>query len=313
MAQAARQSFASILVCGICIGTLLAACGPLIIPAAAPPAPTISPASAVPTDCLPGNHLNRLETGGTARQYWIYVPGSYRPGKPVPLVLGFHGNTGHADQFEAYTGFVPVADKTGFILVYPQGAGNPPSWDVWQGSKDIQFVSDLIDRLESTCSIDPARVYATGHSLGGGMVNRLACDLSDRIAAIGSVSGAYVNAEPCIPAQPVAVVATHGTADTDVWYGALPPDGGPPASHVQMNTPIPQWAWTWGQRNGCDKQSKAFFQKGPVSAQRWADCREGADVILYTIQGGQHSWPATTPDFDPAQLIWDFFAAHPRR
>jgi len=283
---------------------LLAACAPSSRPR---PVETRTASN----ECVAGNHARQLVSGGVTRRYWLYVPGSYRPGKPAPLVLGFHGNTGHADQFEGYSGFVPVADRAGFLIAYPQGAGDPPTWDVWQGSHDIQFVRDLIDELETICDVDPARIYATGHSLGGGMVNRLACDLSDRIAAIGAVSGAYVNAEPCEPAHPISILAVHGTADMDVFYGALPPDGMPPASHVQMNTPIPQWAWAWGQRDGCDTQSTGFFKQGVVSGQQWLHCRAGTEVVFYTIQGGGHGWPAAGAGFDAPQVIWDFFSHHP--
>lgn len=292
---------------GLLLAGLLAACGPVLAPIASTVAPTASP---TPTECPVGNHLEQLASGGVQRQYWLYVPASRVSGNPVALVLGFHGNTGHADQFEAYTGFMSVADRAGFIIAYPQGAGDPPTWDVWQGSNDIQFVRDLIDHLESQCGVDPARIYATGHSLGGGMVNRLACDLADRLAAIGSISGAYVNADPCSPSRPISILAEHGTADTDVFYSAMPPGGGPMESHVQINTPIPDWARAWSERDGCDSRSTGFYQQGQVSGQSWGHCRAGTEVVFYTIHGGTHNWPATSPDFDAPQVIWDFFSRH---
>jgi polyhydroxybutyrate depolymerase len=252
-----------------------------------------------------------LLSGGQTRTYLLHVPASYRPDQPVALVLGFHGNFGHADSFAAYSGFSPMADQAGFIIAYAQGAGNPPTWDTWQHSKDVQYTSDLIDRLETICAIDPARVFATGHSLGGGMINRLACDLAGRIAAIGSVSGAYMNAEPCTPTQPVAVLAVHGTADMDVFYNGVPPNGQTAESYFSIGTPIPQWASGWAKRNGCSEKTSIFFKKDPVSGQQWDNCRNGADVVLYTIRDGGHGWPASSADFSPPQFIWDFLSRHP--
>jgi polyhydroxybutyrate depolymerase len=263
-------------------------------------------------DCAPGRHVNELVSGEETRRYILHVPASYRTGKPVALVLGFHGNGGRAEQFEAYSGFSPLAEREGFIVVYLQGFGEEhPTWDVWEGSRDVQFARDLIDKIKAICSIDPARIYATGHSLGGGMTNRLACDLSERIAAIGPVSGAYVNPEPCSPSQPVAVVAVHGTADTNVFYNGLPPGGNSPETYFSIAMPIPQWASSWAQRNGCDAKSSVFFRKDPVSGQQWSNCRAAADVVLYTIRDGEHGWPAPSEGFDAAQMIWDFFTRHP--
>jgi polyhydroxybutyrate depolymerase len=241
----------------------------------------------------------------------LHVPASYHAGQPAPLVLGFHGNTGHADGYEAYTGFSTVSEQAGFIIAYAQGAGSPPTWDTWQGSKDVRYTSDLIDRLETICSIDSARVYATGFSLGGGMVDRLACDLSGRIAAVGAVSGAYINSQPCSPTQPVAVIAMHGTADSEVFYNGMPPAGTTPQTYFSISQPIPQWAQEWAQRNGCSEKASIFFRQDPVSGQRWDRCATGADVIFYTIRDGPHAWPDRTAGFIAEQIIWDFFSSHP--
>jgi polyhydroxybutyrate depolymerase len=292
---------------------LLAACSPVAAPTPTiPPAPTSRPSATVSTDCAAGTHLNQIESNGQNRQYRLYVPSSYQPGKPVALVFGFHGNTGHADQFEAYTKFSVLAEREGFIVVYPQGAGERyPTWDTWKGSKDVQFVSDLMDHMATICNIDPRRIYAMGHSLGGGMINRLACDLADRIAAIGPVSGAYQNATPCDPSQPVAVIAVHGTADTDVFYQGIPPNGRMPEAYTAIGRPIPQWASAWAGRNNCDDKATVVFKQDPVSAQQWGNCRNAADVVLYTINGGKHGWPNPADGFDAAQTVWDFFVKHP--
>ena len=273
------------------------------------PFPTHRPLPTLSADCAAGSHVNQLVSGAEVRQYRLYVPRSYQRGKPAALIFGFHGNTGHAGEFEAYSGFSPLAERAGFIVVYPQGSGEQyPTWETQAGSKDVQFVRDLIDHLQSICSIDPARIYATGHSLGGGMAHRLACDLADRIAAIGPVSGAYQNPLPCAPTQPVAVVSVHGTSDTIVFYQGIPPKGMLIENYTAIGTPIPQWASAWAGRNGCDTKSTITLNQDPVSAQQWSNCRNTAEVVLYTINDGEHGWPG---EMDAAQTIWDFFAKHP--
>lgn len=155
--------------------------------------------------------------------------------KPAALVLVFHGAEIDAERFVSYTRFSTVADREGFLIIYPRGLGEEPVWNPSPGSRDVQFISDLIDYLQQYCRVDPNRVYASRHSNGGGMVDRLACELADCIAAIGTVSSAYQSSGACSPPRPVPVFAIHGTADNIVPYER-----------------IPEWASAWARRNGCD-------------------------------------------------------------
>ena len=267
------------------------------------------PAAPAPAaSCAHGTTNAQIVSGGLARQYRLHVPASYRPGQPVPLVLGFHGAGSTGAEFEAYSGLSALADQAGFIAVYPQGLGTLTNWDTLPNSQDVPFVQDLLDTLEARCSIDPKRVFATGHSRGGGMANRLGCELSDRIAAIGPVSGDYEDGESCSPVRPVAVVAFHGTSDPTIPYNGFGVPGAIHESYTRIGTPIPTWAANWGARNSCSSTSSIVFQEGQVSGQEWADCQAGADVLLYTINAGTHNWPT---DVNAAQMIWDFFVQHP--
>jgi polyhydroxybutyrate depolymerase len=293
----------------VCALTLTGCGAPTTPQSALAPAKLASPTTSA--ECAAGRHTAELISNGEARSYILYVPASYQPAEPAALVFGFHGNNGRAEYFEDYSGFSPLADREGFIVAYPQGGGEHPTWQAWQGSTDVQFIYDLIEQIATICSIDPNRIYATGHSLGGGMANRLACDLANRIAAIGPVSGAYQDAARCSPSRPVAVVSMHGTSDSVIFYNGFSSDGMPPGAYFTVGTPIPQWASAWAERNGCSARSSVVFQKGPVSGQQWGDCRSGADVLFYTIDGAEHNWPAPTTDFDAAQIIWDFFVQHP--
>lgn len=286
---------------------------PLSIPSAAASTSTVMPAQTleatpgitsevavtstppiVNEDCARGDYVDELESGGQARQYLLHVPAAYQPEEPAALVLVFHGAGISAERFVGYTRFSNVADREGFLIVYPQGQGpiDEPHWDTSPGSRDVQFINDLIDHLQRRCHVDPNRIYAAGHSNGGGMVNRLACELADRIAAIGPVSGAYSTGN-CSPSRPIPVFAIHGTADTIIPYNG-----------------IPEWAAAWAERNGCDAEPAEVTHNVLISERQWGNCDEGADVILYTVVDLGHDW--THNIINIGQTIWDFFEQHPK-
>jgi polyhydroxybutyrate depolymerase len=267
--------------------------------------------------CVAGDHLDEIDVGGQLRPYRMHIPSTIRKDKSAALVLGFHGNGGTADVFETYSGFSIAADREGFIAVYPQGAGQIPTWEVdaVANNQDVQFMRALIERVETQCAVDPSRIYATGHSRGGGMANRLACDLSDRIAAIGPVSGFYPPEGGCEPVRGVAIIAFHGNADPVVPYNGIGNQNIPPGAYFAFGIPITQWASAWAARNACGPVPASILNEDYLTGQAWSGCRNGADVILYTIPGGGHGWPggseSITSEFNTAQMIWDFFEAHP--
>lgn len=280
----------------------------VLLLAACQPAPTAMP-SVTSADCPTGDHMAELMSGGQLRQYRLHIPSAYQPDKPMALVLGFHGADSSSREFESYSNFSFMANIEGFIVVYPQALGEHPTWNTIPepDNPDIQFVRDLIEELRGRCNIDPDRIYATGHSNGGGMANRLACDLPDRVAAIGSVSGAYQWSEQCSPSRPVAILGVHGTDDLIIPYNGFQDVREPPAAYYVIGIPIPQWASSWAKRNGCDNGSSSIAQSDNVTQDQWSNCRGDADVVLYTIHGGGHEWPRA---LDTAQVIWDFFAGH---
>jgi len=261
--------------------------------------------SAVPP--APGNYVVAIESSGQTRESRLHIPPGYLAGQAAPLVINLHGAGGSGFQQEMYSRMSGKADEAGFIVVYPEGRGDPSSWYVGPAAggrqEDVQFMRDLIACLENQLSIDADRIYATGFSNGGGMANRLGCDLSDVIAAIGPVSGAYFFADDCQPSRPVPVVAFHGTAD-----GIIPYNGGTELP------PIPQWAADWAARNGCDLTSTLTYSHGDVTGETWGNCDNDALVTLYTVANGTHAWPGAagaTQDIKATDTIWEFFAAHP--
>lgn len=272
------------------------------------------------------NHTNgKIVSSNEKRTYLLYVPESYDPNTPAPLVISIHGFAEWPAHQMQVTHWNDLADEYGFIVVYPSGTDFPKRWraSVGDGNSsdsmpDVIFISDLIDRLESEYNIDPARIYANGLSNGGGMSFVLSCTLSGRIAAIGTVSGAFLFPwESCDRSRPVPAIIFHGTADPIVPY-----QGGPSDSFDVPFPFITDWVERMAQQNGCSGLSVDLPVQGKVRGVQYTGCSSGADVIFYTIEGGGHSWPGgeplpefivgtTTQDIDATKVMWEFFMAHP--
>lgn len=261
----------------------------------------------------PGDHFVQVVSGNQDRSFNLHVPPDYQPGVPMPLVLDLHGLGSNASEQARLDQMSAKADREGFIVVYPQAFGAPPAWFAGVGPEaiaDTIFLRDLIDFLQARMSIDPTRVYATGFSNGGGMANRLGCSVASKLAAIASVSGAYLFGASCRPARPLPVLAFHGTDDQIVPY-----DGG------DVLPSVPDWAAAWAERNGCDPTPTIIYQQGDVTGETWENCEANATVTLYTIDGGGHGWPGSglaqvlnpeSRDINATDLIWEFFESHSR-
>jgi polyhydroxybutyrate depolymerase len=258
----------------------------------------------------PGDYIEEIVINEQVRQYRLHVPPIYDSNKPMPLVVNLHGYNSNAEQQEQVSRMSVKADQAGFIVVHPEGMGNPQTWHVGpkaEGAADLKFIHDLIHHLQSQFNVDPARIYATGISNGAQMTNRLGCELSDVIAAIAPVSGGYPPTQECHPTRPVPVVAFHGTADKLIPY----------EGQGQLLLPAREWAAAWANRNSCDPTPAITFQHGEVTGETWGSCQDGATVTFYTVQGRGHSWPGsdmppeiTTQDINATDVIWEFFAAH---
>jgi polyhydroxybutyrate depolymerase len=263
----------------------------------------------------------RLISSGQERKYLLFVPESYNPSNPTPLVISIHGFAEWPAHQMDLSGWNRLADEHGFIVVYPSGSGFPKRWVINSQSGtpserlvDVRFISDLIDKLSGEYNIDSSRIYANGLSNGGGMSALLACELSERIAAVGGVSGAYLfSPDDCNPSRPVPMIAFHGTADPIVPY-----QGGPSSSFDIPFPAVPAWIEVWAGRNGCSLPPVELTSQGEVSGVQYTGCEQNAQVVFYTIEGGGHSWPGgdplpqwivghTTQDVDATQLMWEFF------
>ncbi len=283
----------------------------------------------------PGDHHRTLSIDGRERSYLVHIPPQYDPEKPTPVVLAFHGAGTNAVVMATSSGLSAKADQEGFIVVYPNGTGKGRLLLVWNSGgfrgpnaarrpDDVKFVKAILDDLATVVHMDPHRIYATGISNGAMMCYRLAAELSDRIAAIAPVSGT-TSLDKCRPKRPVAVIHFHGTADELVPFTGADPIK---ARFFDFKS-VEETIRTWVIIDGCPRRPKVtrlpdIADDGTtVTKTVYGPGKEGTEVILYTIEGGGHTWPGrkwplpwlgkTTRDISANDLIWEFFQKHPMK
>jgi len=259
---------------------------------------------------------------GLNRSYILYVPENYTGDEVVPLVLNFHGYTSNAKDQMGYGDFRPIADQEGFIIVHPQGSllegethFNVGGWTLESTVDDVGFTASMLDKLEEEYNIDPKRIYSTGMSNGGYMSFLLACQLSERIAAIASVTGSMTpqTFNFCDPKHPMPIMQIHGTQDAVVPYGG-----------ANWSKPISEVLNYWVEFNACsisaqltDLPDHNLEDGSTVQRQEYGDCKNNAQTIHYRIDKGGHTWagssfwvPKTNYDMNASEVIWAFFAQY---
>ncbi len=292
------------------------------------PVPQSTPISTVVIS--PNEDVERtLNFGGIERSYILHVPSSYDGSKPTPLMLSFHGGGGNAENQKRLTDDNELSDEQGFIVVYPNGTGKLNNVLTWNGGNccgyatrnnvdDVGFVRALVAELQSQYNIDPKRIYATGFSNGGILSYRLACEAADIFAAIAPVSGT-LNYDGCKPSEPVSVIHFHGTDDTHVPYnGGIGEDSlaGVPFTSVAYSVNF----WLEADQCATVPESETYSD---IQHDSYLNCAGGAAVELYTIIGGKHARPGSdgpagpngdepTQTISASEIIWEFFAAHPK-
>jgi len=260
---------------------------------------------------------------GLERTYQLYVPASYaNSSTAVPLVLNFHGYTGNSANQVIYADFRSIADRENFLIVHPQGSIGEDGETYWNaqwvpdGVDDIGFTAELIETLSSSYNIDPNRIYSTGMSNGGFMSYTLACELSDKIAAIASVTGSMTLPQvnnTCDPQNLTPIMQIHGTADNVVPYNG----------NNNWMAPIDEVLDFWRGKNNCfDTEIFQIENTDPsddssVEHQINASCSGGTSIELFKVIGGTHTWPGSAIDFgvtnydiNASEEIWRFFSQH---
>jgi polyhydroxybutyrate depolymerase len=279
-----------------------------------------------------------IKIGSIERTYFVHVPSRFPGGRPAGLVLVLHGGGGTGRQIERHTRFSTLADHGGFIAVYPDAVDR--NWNDGRGAAgiaaqqrnidDVAFLSGLITVLTREFAVDPRRVYVTGASNGAFMSERLAAEVSQRIAAIAPVIGGMGPQvrDRFAPKAPVSVLLMNGTEDPLVPY-----QGGPVARSRSRGETIgiPEIVRLWTTYNRCSGPPETVLlpDADPADGTRvrrtaYARCADRTAVTLYTIEGGGHTWPGgvqylpraiigrTSRDIDATEVIWQFFAGHPR-
>jgi polyhydroxybutyrate depolymerase len=280
-------------------------------PSRTPPARTVTP-----THSKGAFYSGMLTSGGEYRSYLLYVPSGYKvDGEPLPLVISLHGFASNPSQQASMTQWHKLAESENFLVVFPAGTGFPRRWRA-DGSldSDVVFIADLIDRLQGRYQIDPRRIYADGFSNGGGMVFMLACRLSYRVAAVGTVAGAYVlPLEACQPERALPMMVFHGTGDPIVPF-----TGGPVHDFEQPLPVISDWVQALAKKQGCDPEGQRLSAPGSVRGFQYDDCDDDASIFYYIIPNGGHTWPGSSAlprwlvgpssrDLNATDLLWAFY------
>jgi len=254
----------------------------------------------------------------------VLIPDSYDPDVPAPLLLLLHGYSSFGAGQEAYMQFAPVAEANGMVYVYPDGTQDLFGLQFWNATDaccdffgtnvdDSGYLLNIIETIEANLNIDPKRIYVTGHSNGGFMSYRMACDHSDKIAAIASLAGAtWVDDSDCGATSPVNILQIHGTLDTTILY-----DGS--CTFFQCYPGAIESARTWANTNQCALQvdnsspnlDLDFLLLGneTIVSKVEQGCLAGGSAELWTIAAGSHV-PALSSNY--AESVVEYLLAHPK-
>ena len=292
------------------------------------------PVTTTPTSGYSGGLLS----GGLQRTYLVHLPACYDKSRLWPLVIVLHGGGGEGKNIDALTGFNTESDREGFVVVYPDavnrnwndGRGDPNIKSQATDIDDVSFISALIDQLEKDLSINKKMIYVTGISNGAMMSHRLGCELSAKIAAIAPVAGNVPEKmKPSwSPLRPLSVLIINGTDDP-----LVPWNGGDVTFLTLKRGRVISVADTikfWVAKDGCAAVPVTYQLPDTESGdgttttmESYKGCNWEAEVVLYTVKGGGHTWPGglqymsesligkTSRDFNATATIWQFFKHHP--
>ncbi|MGD9638554.1 MAG: PHB depolymerase family esterase [Alphaproteobacteria bacterium] len=245
---------------------------------------------------------HRIVINGIKRSYYLFTPSNYSSQKIYPVIFAFHGGGGNAYNILNMTNFKSYIDDYDFILIAPNGSGNNSNemlltWNAGnccgyaleQSVNEADFINAIIEQSAKDYSINRNQIFLTGMSNGAMLSHRLACELSDKIAGIATVSGA-MNFEQCSPSKPIKAIIFNGKKDEHVRY-----DGGVPSKNMdkrnpRIDNPVFYAVNFWVNNNHCSpKPHQETF--GNIIIDKYLDCNDNQDVTLYTIVDGKHAWP----------------------
>jgi polyhydroxybutyrate depolymerase len=315
----------------------------------APAKPSAGCQAAATTPPGTGEITETMTSGTATRTYLRYIPPGVDLTKPLPIVIDIHGLGSNMVQQQAITQFEQLAATQHFIVLTPNGLNNRFNTNNVTPNADVTFMSDMLDQVEGLACVDTARVYSTGYSDGGLMSSVLACQLSDRITAIGVVSG-LLHGPGCKPSRPVPLMVFWGKQDEVLpYYGGLgqgllalltgkpiPTDVTIPTAPVpddknQGFPPVEQVVGAWATTNECPATPVPIKVGGDVEQRIYAPCSDGTMIRFYVVADGGHAWPGSaveskagagrkpgsggligfvTMEVDATKLIWAFFQGY---
>jgi polyhydroxybutyrate depolymerase len=268
-----------------------------------------------------GDSIQTMDVNGVKRIYRLHIPRGYDGATPLPLVFALHGRGGNGIGIENGSGWGTKADKEHFVAVFPNALGQPQTWnsglnpELTGKAEDVEFIRELMDKLESTLNIDRRRIYCCGMSSGAIMTGRLGGELSDRFAALGIASGTVGakqsdGSERLIPkpANPIPVIAFHGKQDAVVLFNG----GGPLANCF----PVARSMAFWTKADGCSgPPRRSTEQGGNLTIEDYNQCSGGSEVVYYIFANGGHIWPTlkNNDHFSATNAMWEFFSKHPKQ
>ena len=280
----------------------------------------------------PGRRSETFRYDGIKRRYDIVVPKTQR-GVAMPVVLGFHGFTDSSAALASRSGLAARAAADGFIGVFPQGSNvdgtTPPYFNIETVddpslADDVGSTAKILDHVQAELCVDRSRIFASGWSNGGMFAATLGCAMSDRVAAVASVSGVHLL--PDCRGRPMPIIVIHGSFDDMVPLteedvasaadirGMIRGFNGNRAQvrmFVPVNgTSVESWVESWAERNGCELRDPAVESGIVVDKIAYRNCRAGGDVVLQVVKGGEHNWPPS-PGSDTTAEALSFFASHP--
>jgi polyhydroxybutyrate depolymerase len=298
------------------------------VPTVAGPGTVVAPVAPAVEPWAPAVEDSLVTADGRQRTYRVYIP-STMAAEPVPLLVALHGGTGSGEQFERQTGFDGLAEANRFVVVYPDGVGTGPDGAVartWNAGgccgaaqreqvDDVAFMTALVAALRSRFPIDENRVFAVGHSNGGMLAYRLACQGPGPFAAV-AVQSAALLVDGCRPDRPVSLEHLHGTADDNV-----PLAGGQGSQSIAgVSFPPPRdGAVTVAAADGCPAAPGRATGDAGRTVETWAPCRSGTEVRFVTVAGAPHAWMGSPRAgtaggaVDASTELWSFLVAHPRQ
>ena len=263
---------------------------------------------------------------GPATQQTVYTIGGDRPATlklpmgydsiaPLPVVLSLHGYGGNPTGLDEYWGLSERVDADNFALILPAGTRNPARLRFWNATDyccdgfesevdDVAYLSSLIE--EAGEYIPVGRIFSVGHSNGGFMSYRLACEGFPGLTAIAPLAGtSFLDPTRCESAPPVSVLHIHGTADDTVFYEGSTAGAG----YVGAEDVVERWA----ERAGCDLSRAEELPAIDIdNANDGAEtdriryregCQDGIMVELWRINEGSHG-PWFTSSYAKYLIDW---------